>query len=102
MAARQQIICTYDDHPRELCPIVLGHSGGQEKALTYQFAGRSKSGLPPQANGAASFCPGSAALSFARGLGMPAIAIPSRKAASKSSTSISTRQVLTSQNAGSG
>jgi hypothetical protein len=48
MAARQQIICTYDDHPRELCPIVLGHSGGQEKALTYQFAGRSKSGLPPR------------------------------------------------------
>jgi hypothetical protein len=26
---------------------VLGHTDGQEKALTYQFAGKSSSGLPP-------------------------------------------------------
>jgi hypothetical protein len=30
-----------------LCPIILGHAQGREKALTYQFAGQSKKGLPP-------------------------------------------------------
>ena len=47
MIGRKQVLCTYDGYPRELCPIILGHSNGQEVALTYQFAGRSKSGLPP-------------------------------------------------------
>jgi hypothetical protein len=46
MADRKQILCTYDGYPRELCPIILGHSQGQEKALTYQFGGESESGLP--------------------------------------------------------
>lgn len=44
---RQQIVCVYEGHPRELCPIILGHSRGKEKALTYQFGGSSNSGLPP-------------------------------------------------------
>jgi hypothetical protein len=39
----------YAGFARELCPIILGHSQGQEKALTYQFGGQSKSGLPPEA-----------------------------------------------------
>jgi hypothetical protein len=47
MRTRKQIICMYDDCAREVCPVILGHSKGQEKALTYQFAGQSKSGLPP-------------------------------------------------------
>jgi hypothetical protein len=47
MKLRKQIVCMYDGRPRELCPIILGHSQGQEKALTYQFGGQSKSGLPP-------------------------------------------------------
>jgi hypothetical protein len=47
MGARKQILCTYDGFPRELCPIILGHSSGQEKALAYQFGGRSSRGLPP-------------------------------------------------------
>jgi hypothetical protein len=46
MAEHKQILCVYDDHPRELCPIVLGHSQGHEKALTYQFGGSSRKGLP--------------------------------------------------------
>ena len=46
MTLRKQVFCTYGGYPRELCPIILGHSQGQEKALTYQFGGRSKSGLP--------------------------------------------------------
>lgn len=46
MRARKQILCMYDGYPRELCPVILGHSQGQEKALTFQFGGQSKSGLP--------------------------------------------------------
>jgi hypothetical protein len=48
MRQRKEIVCIYDGHPRELCPVILGHSQEQEKALTYQFGGRSKSGLPPR------------------------------------------------------
>jgi hypothetical protein len=48
MRLRKPIFCVYDGYPRELCPIILGHSQGEEKALTYQFGGQSKSGLPPQ------------------------------------------------------
>ncbi len=48
MRSRKQILCTYDGLPRELCPVILGHSDGQEVALTYQFAGQSRSGLPPE------------------------------------------------------
>jgi hypothetical protein len=48
MALRKPLFCVYDDYPRELCPIILGHShAGQEKALTYQFGGKSRSGLAP-------------------------------------------------------
>jgi hypothetical protein len=47
MAGREQILCTYDGYPRELCPIILGHSRGEEKALTFQFGGGSSKGLPP-------------------------------------------------------
>lgn len=46
MIERKLIICMYDDHTRELCPIILGHSKGEEKALTFQFGGDSKTGLP--------------------------------------------------------
>jgi hypothetical protein len=48
MRMRKQIVCMYGGCLRELCPIILGHSEGQEKALTYQFGGKSKSGLPPE------------------------------------------------------
>ena len=47
MRIRKQVFCMYDGYPRELCPIILGHSQGQENALTYQFGGQSRSGLPP-------------------------------------------------------
>jgi hypothetical protein len=46
MSLRKTIFCIYDGYPREICPIILGHSQGEEKALTYQFGGESKSGLP--------------------------------------------------------
>lgn len=47
MIGRKQVLCTYDGYPRELCPVILGHTGDQEMALTFQFGGRSGSGLPP-------------------------------------------------------
>jgi hypothetical protein len=47
MPLRKQILCTYQGRFRELCPIILGHSQGREKALTYQFGGQSNKGLPP-------------------------------------------------------
>ncbi|RCS23471.1 hypothetical protein DUT91_14470 [Phyllobacterium salinisoli] len=46
MTERKQIRCVYDGYERALCPVILGHSKGQEVALVFQFAGGSKSGLP--------------------------------------------------------
>jgi len=46
MAERRQVVCTYQGYRRELCPIILGHTGGVEKALTFQFAGQSSKRLP--------------------------------------------------------
>jgi hypothetical protein len=44
---RKQIVCRYGGYRRELCPIILGHKkSGDEVALTFQFAGESRSGLP--------------------------------------------------------
>jgi hypothetical protein len=47
MRERRQVVCEYGGYLRELCPAILGHSDGAEKALTYQFGGASRSGLPP-------------------------------------------------------
>ena len=47
MIERKQIVCMYQGHRREVCPVILGHTQGQEQALTYQFAGESGSELPP-------------------------------------------------------
>jgi hypothetical protein len=47
MFAEKQIVCSYDGHRRELCPIVVGHSGKEEKLLAYQIGGTSSKGLPP-------------------------------------------------------
>lgn len=44
MAARRPIACIYQGHPRALCPVVLGHSEGTEKALTWQFGGSGSKG----------------------------------------------------------
>jgi hypothetical protein len=47
MAGRRQVLCTYGGFVRELCPVILGHTGGEERALTYQFGGQSSKELPP-------------------------------------------------------
>src|SRR5437763_10781575 len=80
MIERKQILCMYDSYHRELCPIILGHSQGEEKALTFQFSGDSRS---------------------ARDDGTPPIPIRSLRDASKLWIWMPTRTVRTTQNAGS-
>ena len=48
MERRQQIVCVYQGHQREICPHCIGASkDGGEQMLGYQFAGGSSKGLPP-------------------------------------------------------
>ena len=50
VAAIQQklvVIANYQGYERLMCPHVVGHKGGRLNALFFQFAGGSKSGLPP-------------------------------------------------------
>ncbi|RYE08340.1 MAG: hypothetical protein EOP22_13710 [Hyphomicrobiales bacterium] len=44
MRQRRQIVCTYQGYRREICPILLGRTGLEEKALVFQFAGETSSG----------------------------------------------------------
>lgn len=46
--SKRQIVGTYDGHVREMCPHCIGRNKeGGEQALFFQFAGGSKTGLPP-------------------------------------------------------
>jgi len=48
MRERRQIVCVYQGHRRELCPILLGRTGLEEKSLVFQFAGDTRDGpIPP-------------------------------------------------------
>lgn len=43
----QQVVCTYEGRPRELCPHIIGtNKSGEEVALAWQFAGTSSGKLP--------------------------------------------------------
>ncbi len=42
---RQQVTCFYNGRYREICPHILGHKGGEETALVYQFGGDSAGAL---------------------------------------------------------
>src|SRR5262245_18706726 len=44
MRKLKPVVCMYQGHPRAICPIILGHSGGAEKALTFQFEGLGSKG----------------------------------------------------------
>jgi hypothetical protein len=46
MKTGRQVLCLYDDLPREVSPVILGHTKGEEKALVFQFGGQSLSRLP--------------------------------------------------------
>src|SRR5262245_45371560 len=43
----KQVTCVYRSHRREVCPHIIGHTGGKEKVLAFQFAGESSTNLPP-------------------------------------------------------
>jgi hypothetical protein len=44
IATRTPVACRYDGFVREVCPIILGHSDGREKALVWQFGGETSGG----------------------------------------------------------
>lgn len=46
MLKRMQVTCSYRGKYREVCPLVLGHKGGEEKCLVFQFGGETESALP--------------------------------------------------------
>ena len=41
---KQQVLATYDGHPREFCPHAIGTKNGREQALFYQFGGSGSKG----------------------------------------------------------
>ncbi|MBS7542013.1 hypothetical protein [Ancylobacter oerskovii] len=43
---KRPLACRYDGHERELCVHVVGYKHGDARALAFQFAGGSASGLP--------------------------------------------------------
>jgi hypothetical protein len=47
IANKQIVVARYNNHVRWMCPHAIGHKHGKEKALFYQFAGTSSSGLAP-------------------------------------------------------
>ena len=47
MREKRQVTCLYQGHPRELCPIILGRTGIEEKALVFQFGGSTSQGPIP-------------------------------------------------------
>ena len=44
MRAQRPLACIYQDHYREICPIMLGRTGLEEKALVFQFGGSTSQG----------------------------------------------------------
>lgn len=48
MAERKPVLCIYGGYRRVVCPIILGHTRGEEKTLAFQIGGESSRPLPPQ------------------------------------------------------
>src|SRR6185295_1701714 len=91
---RRPVTCRYGGKTRELCPIILGHTDGKEKALTFQFAGESRSRLPEGGEWRCLFLDKVSDVEWARGLGTPATVTVNRKPASRRWTSTSIRRAL--------
>jgi hypothetical protein len=47
IVAEKQVTCVYQGKYRELCPLIIGHSNGEEKVLAFQFAGETSRGRLP-------------------------------------------------------
>jgi hypothetical protein len=41
---RSRVLCNQNGYAREICPIILGYSDGQEKALVWQVGGETSTG----------------------------------------------------------
>lgn len=48
ISEKKQILAVYDGYPREMCPHVLGWKNGVRHIFSFQFAGGSSQGLPPE------------------------------------------------------
>jgi hypothetical protein len=46
---KKQVVCTYDNYPREMCPHTMGikNKTGLRQVISFQFGGGSSRGLPP-------------------------------------------------------
>ena len=44
MREKRPVACTYQGHKREICPVMLGRTGLEEKALVFQFGGATSDG----------------------------------------------------------
>jgi hypothetical protein len=44
MREQRPVACTYQGLPREICPIMLGRTALEEKALVFQFGGATSKG----------------------------------------------------------
>ena len=44
MRERRPVACVYQGHRREICPVMLGRTGLEEKALVFQFGGTTSKG----------------------------------------------------------
>jgi hypothetical protein len=44
MREQRPVACTYQGYAREICPIMLGRTGLEEKALVFQFGGTTSQG----------------------------------------------------------
>jgi hypothetical protein len=47
MREERPVACTYQCHAREICPVMLGRTGLEEKALVFQFGGSTSKGPIP-------------------------------------------------------
>ncbi len=44
---KKQVVAIYGDREREMCPHAIGAKNGRAQVIVFQFAGGSRSGLPP-------------------------------------------------------
>ena len=82
MRLRKPVFCLYDGYPRELCPIILGHSQGEEKRSPINSAAKASQACRMVASGVASHYQGSATQNCTTDPGAPAPATATRNNAS--------------------
>ena len=82
MLHAKRVTCAYDGYAREVCPVIIGHTGDAEMVLAYQTSGAAAKACRPEAPGNAFGSPTSARPGSAMVPGVKATATARRKAAS--------------------